>query len=356
MDCYDCDNGHFVLMGDVLSNNDIEKLKAEINKRFKTAWGRGEFQTTFPIQICSMNIPGDVTNMEDLLLVTDLPFDGTQSAELDEKEIVSIYQRRTLVEKLINDALKNRSFQVWFQPIWNHDTGTFTSAEALIRLIDEEHGFIPPDEFIPIAEENGSIIDIGEFVFEEVCRYYQEHSLDKLGVHYIEVNLSVIQCMNKKLAERFNQILKKYHMDSKHINLEITESAAYGNRFTLLDSINALEKTGFTFSLDDYGTGYSNIAYMYDMPFNIIKLDKSILWSAVDPKTADGDMKAKVYLENTIHMMQKMGYEILVEGVETVEQKICLENLGCNFFQGYFFSKPIPGEAYLDYIKVVNAG
>ena len=229
------------------------------------------------------------------------------------------------------------------------------SAEALCRLIDDEFGYIPPDEFIPVAERNGSILEIGRIVFEEACRFYQEGRLRQLGIEYIEVNLSVVQCMSRELEKVFDNVLSKYSIDASRINLEITESATAENQELLFDTIETLKQRGFNFSLDDYGTGYSNIAYMYEMPFSIIKIDKSILWKALHPTSGTGSKNAVIYLENTIRMLKAMDYKILVEGVETMEQKLLLEELGVDYMQGFYFSKPVRKDVFTDYVKVVNA-
>ena len=175
------------------------------------------------------------------------------------------------------------------------------------------------------------------------------------GIEYIEVNLSVVQCMSKNLKQLFDETLARYSLDAKYINLEITESATTGNQKVLFDTIKLLNESGFTFSLDDYGTGYSNITYMYDMPFSIIKIDKSILWKAKDPKTGEGQKNAIIFLENTIRMLKEMKYSVLVEGVETLEQKMFLESLNCDYQQGYYFSKPVQKQVFADYLRVVNA-
>ena len=285
---------------------------------------------------------------------------GGQSLALDFEELaanykaVHDYERGVLIERLIDKALKNKSFEVYYQPIWNSNAGRFTSAEALCRLIDSEYGIIPPDEFIPVAERNGSILDIGLFVFEEVCRSYQEERLSSLGIEYVEVNLSVVQCLSKNLMRSFDEILNKYQLSAEKINLEITESATTENQKVMYDTIEVLNNSKFSFSLDDYGTGYSNISYMYEMPFSIIKIDKSILWKAKDPRTGESEKNGYIYLENTIHMLKEMGYSVLVEGVETVEQKMLLEELGCDYLQGYYFSQPVQKQVFTDFIKVVN--
>ena len=353
--CYDCGRGHFAILCDKISEETVEKCRQDTFARFEKAWGKGKFSLTFPVSFGVIHLPGDVNTMENLQMLIDAPFDGKESVEMDPGQMISEYERRVLIEHLIDKALQNKSFQVYFQPIWNSHTGKVNSAEALCRLIDEKYGMIPPDEFIPIAEQNGTILEIGRIVFEEVCRFYQEGRLRDLGVDYIEVNLSVVQCMSRNLKQTFEEILKKYSLDAKCINLEVTESATTGNQKLLFDSIDMLKEVGFSFSLDDYGTGYSNISYMYEMPFSIIKIDKSILWKAMDPKDSSGQRNAVLYLENTIRMLQDMNYSVLVEGVESMEQKMFLERLECDYFQGYYFSKPVQKQVFLDFLRVVNA-
>ena len=149
--------------------------------------------------------------------------------------------------------------------------------------------------------------------------------------------------MNKNLVSDFVAILEKYQVPAGCINLEITESAAANNEAGLQQTIHELKNVGFTFSLDDYGTGYSNFSYMFDMPFRIIKLDKSILWKAED------NTNARIILTDTIKMMKRMNLEIVVEGVETEEQRMLLEELDCDYLQGYFFSKPIRKKEFMEY-------
>lgn len=349
--CYDCGRGHFAVLCEQISEIDIQTIRSRTMERFDHPWGKGEFSLVFPVQFGIIHIGDDVKTVENALMLIDRPFEGKVSSDLNVHKAVHDYERGVLIERLIDKALHNKSFKVYYQPIWSTERGRISSAEALCRLIDEEYGMIPPDEFIPIAERNGSILNIGNFVFEEVCRFYSEGNLQKLGIDYVEVNLSTVQCMSKNLKEMFDNTLKKYSLDAGCINLEITESATAENQKVLFDTIDILKDSGFTFSLDDYGTGYSNITYMYDMPFSIIKIDKSILWKAIHPETGDGQKNARIYLENTVRMLKDMNYSVLVEGVETIEQKKLLEDLHCDYLQGYFFSRPVPGKEFTEYLK-----
>ncbi len=349
--CYDCEQGHFALYGKKISDEEKVKLKTEILERFHSAWEYKSMGSVFPIEIYDVRPRVDVETMEDLLLILDTPFDDLVSEEGNVTDAVVTHQRRMLVEKVIQEALDKRKFQVWYQPILDSSTGRIVSAEALVRLTDEKLGYISPEEFVPIAEQTGMIVDIGAFVFDEVCNFYKTNNLLDLGIDYIEINLSVVQCMNSRLVDAFDKVLKKHGLEAKHINLEITESAASDSRHTLMETVNALKERGFTFSLDDYGTGYSNISYMYDMPFSIIKLDKTILWSALHPQNGMGDENAMIFLENTIKMMKDMKYKLIAEGIETQEQRNLLQKLKCDFFQGFYFSKPVPGDIYLDMLR-----
>ena len=353
--CYDCGRGHFAVLCEGVKDEEIDSIREKTMKRFEMPWGKGEFSIRFPVQFGIIRIGEDVKTVENILMLIDSRFEGKTSVDLDVAKAVKDYERGVLIERLIDKALKNKSFQVYYQPIYSYSTGKISSAEALCRLIDDEYGLISPDEFIPVAESNGTILEIGQIVFEDVCRFYQEANLRARGIEYIEVNLSVVQCMSKNLKHLFDETLARYSLDAKYINLEITESATTGNQKVLFDTIKMLNDSGFTFSLDDYGTGYSNITYMYDMPFSIIKIDKSILWKAKDPKTGEGQKNAIIYLENTIHMLKEMNYSVLVEGVETLEQKMFLESLNCDYQQGYYFSKPVQKQVFADYLRVVNA-
>ena len=353
--CYDCNRGHFAVVCEGITEEEIDVIRSKTMERFERPWGKGEFSIIFPVQFGVVHIPEDVKTVENIFMLIDAQFDGKASCELDVEKAVRDYERGVLIERLIDKALKNRSFQVYYQPIWNYNTGKITSAEALCRLIDDEYGMISPDEFIPVAERNGAILEIGQTVFEEVCRFFKESNLKFYGIEYIEVNLSVVQCMSKNLKKVFEETLERYSLDAGCINLELTESATSQHQKVMIDTIELLKDSGFTFSLDDYGTGYSNITYMYDLPFSIIKIDKSILWKALHPVTGEGEKNAMIYLENTIRMLKDMGYSVLVEGVETLEQKMLLEKLDCDYQQGYYFSKPVQKQVFADYIRVVNA-
>ncbi len=250
---------------------------------------------------------------------------------------------RNNIDAIIERALKNNSFEVYYQPIYSIENKRFMSAEALLRLKDKEHGFISPEILVPAAERNGAIHKIGAFVFEEVCKFISSDEYKNLGLDYIEVNLSVAQCMHGDLADVILGIMNKYHVSPDSINLEITETAASYSQRVMTDNLNKLSNAGLSFSLDDYGTGYSNMKRVISLPLKIVKLDKSFVDEQHNPKMW-------IFLQNTIKMLKDMKMEIVVEGIETQEMVDAFSELKCDFIQGFFFSKPINKTEFIEFI------
>lgn len=248
------------------------------------------------------------------------------------------------IDSIIERALERRSFQVYYQPIYSVERGRFVSAEALLRLFDDEHGFISPEILVPAAERSGAIHKIGEFVFEEVCKFISGDEYKKLNLDYIEVNLSVAQCMRGDLADIILNIMQKYNVSPDTINLEITETAASYTQRVMSENLNKLSHAGLSFSLDDYGTGYSNMKRVISLPLKIVKLDKSFVDEQHNPKMW-------IFLQNTVKMLKDMKMEIVVEGIETQEMVEAFSNLRCDFIQGYFFSKPLAKDDFVRFIK-----
>ena len=217
--------------------------------------------------------------------------------------------------------------------------------EQLVRLFDDELGFISPEEFIPIAEQNGLIISIGEAVFDYVCEFLKDKTPEKLGIEYIEVNLSIMQCMERDLPERLLKIIKNHGVDTRLINFEITETAAISNPEIMLNNMSELIKAGAAFSLDDYGSGFANINYLYSLPINIVKIDKKFIWNAMKNEST------MTILRHAFQMIHEMGLYSVAEGVETEEMANKLKELGCDYFQGFLYSRPIPTDEFMNFIK-----
>lgn len=257
-------------------------------------------------------------------------------------------QRYHNIEEAIERALVENEFRMFYQPIVSTETKKVVSAEALIRLNDRVLGFVSPEEFIPISESNGKILEISDFVIESVFRFVKEHDIQELGLEFVEMNLSMIQCMDKNLPEKLQQYLEKYGIDAKLINLEITETATNFDEERLKEQLFKIKKLGFSFSLDDYGTGYSNLVRVLEYPVDVIKLDKTIVWSAFH------DHDNFVTLKNLIAMFHDVRRKMVAEGVESEEQMKSLCELGCDYLQGYYYSKPVCEEEFVKFAEKIN--
>lgn len=258
-----------------------------------------------------------------------------------------MFEIQNNIDNIIENALNFRRFQIYYQPIYSTEKGKFVSAEALLRLFDPNYGFISPELLVTAAEKSGAIHRIGDYVLEEVCRFIASEEFKSLGLEYIEVNLSVTQCMRGTLAEDVLAIMERYHVPTESINLEITETAASHAQEVMSANLSRLTEAGVAFSLDDYGTGYSNIKRVIQLPLKIIKLDKTFVDEQDNPKM-------RVVLKNTVAMLKDMNMEIVVEGIETQEMLEFFTELNCDFIQGYFFSKPIPKPEFIRFIKSQN--
>lgn len=244
----------------------------------------------------------------------------------------------------IAGAVQERKFQVYYQPIYSVKEKKFVSAEALVRLQDDKLGFIPPDEFIPLAEERGMINEIGMQVLEQVCQTMAKGLLQNNGVSYLEVNLSVCQFMDDSFERQIANCLEKYQLSRSRINFEITETATPFEQKKMQKMLLHMAEQGFHFSLDDYGTGYSNLEAVMEYPLDLIKMDKSIIWSAFEDEKAMGTMKS------LIDMFHRLGFFIVAEGIETKKMVDVLSELGVDYLQGFYYSKPLPLTEYLEFL------
>ncbi len=267
------------------------------------------------------------------------------SIYLDERKI-SQYKEREETEAMILSAIEEDRIEVFYQPIFSTKQGRFVSAEALVRIRNKDGSIVPPGRFIPVAENNGLISRIGEIVFDKTCAFIKANQLrERYGIKYVEVNLSVRQCEDTKLSDIYISIMKKYDMDPSCINLEITESASIQTRNSLLENMQILIDYGVKFSLDDFGNGESNLNYIVNMPVSIVKFDRDM------SQAYFANRKAKFVMEAAMHMIHDMELEIVSEGVETREQMEAIVALGIEYIQGYYFSKPLPGDEFLQFVS-----
>ena len=339
----------FVLVLFHTEEEDVKKLTEEIRFVLETPWVSGGSEVQFQSFISVFKAPEDVNTLDDVLdLMEYEPDNKGAHVTVQYRESLAYVKREAAVERALRTAVTNRSFQVYYQPIYSCETGTITSAEALVRLFDDELGAISPGEFIPIAEKSALIVEIGNIVFEKVCRFLHDAKPERYGIDYTEVNLSVAQFMQSDLVETFSRIIEKYGIKPSQINLEITESMAAEAAEPFMLAVRQLENMGYSFSMDDYGRGYSNIASILNVNYTNIKMDKSFLARALDNE------ESATILRDTTHLIRHLGRNVLQEGVETRDELNFVQDAGCNLVQGYYFSKPLPEQDFLSFVKSFN--
>lgn len=333
---------------------EAEEGGAYLSSRFSSGWGRDGAIFLRPSWVYVPDA-AIVHSAQDLLYtVKYLRQNSRELSEnhflcVDETAVYEMYQEKK-AEQLLISAIEQDRIEVYYQPIYSTKEQRFTSAEALVRIRDENGKLVPPGLFINVAEKNGMILKLGEIVFEKVCLFLTQNDIGELGMQYIEVNLSVVQCAYEQLAQKYIEIMQKYGVDPKQINLEITESASLSAKRTLLDNMQRLIEYGVRFSLDDFGTGQSNLNYIVDMPVDIVKFDKDMTTAYFE------NGKAKYVMDAAMHMIHGLKLKIVSEGIETKEQYEVMKRLGINYIQGYYFSKPRPEREFIQFIRDGQAG
>ena len=248
------------------------------------------------------------------------------------------------IEKALNKAFDNNTIEVYYQPLHNKQ-GRLIALEALCRIIDPEIGFLNPEIFIRIAERNGRIHELGDMVLRKTCEFIKKYQVDEWGLHHIGINLSFLQCARLDLYEKIESIIKDYSINKKVISFEITETESSSSIPIVDQNMKKLINEGYSFLLDDFGSGYANYNYIFELPFCCIKFDKSILWQAMNNE------KDMVFLKSIIDALTKLGFTTVCEGVETIEQKELLDSFGITMHQGYYFSKALKEEDIFNYYQ-----
>ncbi|MBO4628903.1 MAG: EAL domain-containing protein [Treponema sp.] len=245
-----------------------------------------------------------------------------------------IWERR--VEDDMDRALANNEFKVYLQPKYSTKKEELSAAEALVRWIHPEYGFVSPAKFIPIFERNGFITKLDDYMLTEVSKLQAKWLEAGKKLVPISVNVSRAHFTSPDLAEHICSIVDEYKVPHEFIELELTESAFFDDKQTLLDTVKKLKEFGFKVSMDDFGAGYSSLNSLKELPLDIIKLDAQFFRDIEDKKRAD------LIVCDTIKLAKKLGMQIVAEGIETREQVDFLAQQHCDLIQGFYFAKPLP--------------
>lgn len=227
---------------------------------------------------------------------------------------------------------------MYFQPQYQAESGRLRGVEALIRWEYEPGKMLSPAVFIPLAEKNGSIVSIGNWVIDESLRCFAKWKAKYNYPLIISINISAIQYKRSDFVRNLTEVIKKYHIKPEEVELEITESVLIEDFEEVKEKLHILREYGVRISLDDFGTGFSSLSYLKGLPIDTLKIDKSFV------DTIEGDASSRIITESIVGMVNKLGFESVAEGVETNAQLKYLKNIGCDMIQGYLMDEPMSEE------------
>lgn len=261
----------------------------------------------------------------------------------DEMERQAIREKE--IENKMYRALKNHEFVIYYQPKTDLKTEGVTGAEALVRWQDRPGHLVPPMDFIPLFERNGFIIDLDYYIFEEVFKFIRKTIDEGRRPIPVSLNVSRAHIYEPDFVEKLMKIKEKYDIDTKLIELELTEGTFLSDQYMILKLMKELKELGFKISIDDFGSGFSSLNMLKDLPIDVLKLDKEFF-----PK-GDMDERVKTIFVNVVRMTKELNIIPLTEGVETKEQAEFLREVGCVLAQGYYYSRPLPEADFIKYLS-----
>jgi diguanylate cyclase (GGDEF)-like protein len=254
-------------------------------------------------------------------------------------------RRRRELEKDLRDALALDQLHLVYQPQVDYRDHSVVGVEALLRWQHPQHGLVPPDLFIPLAEQNGTIIAIGEWILDQTCRQLREWHDQGFSELRMAVNLSTVQLHHSELPRVVNNLMQIYRLPPRSLELEVTETGLMEDINTAAQHLLSLRRSGALIAIDDFGTGYSSLSYLKSLPLDKIKIDKSFVQDLLD------DEDDATIVRAIIQLGKSLGMQVIAEGVETVEQEAYIIAQGCNEGQGYLYSKPLPARELTNYLK-----
>ncbi|MDO5154948.1 MAG: GGDEF domain-containing phosphodiesterase [Eubacteriales bacterium] len=348
-----CDNDNFALMVKRMSD---EEVRAKLQALFDSLSVLDE-DSKYPIfyrcGVASVDNVGDyratVTDLAKMaqrlgtkVNVTEIHF---YTDEMKEKQMHS-----KLLKKDLTNALENDELIVYYQPKYEPVHNTLVGAEALIRWNYHHERMLPPGEFVPYFEQEGAIEKIDRFVLEQVCMKLEHWKQQGIKLVPISVNMSRAQLYSPLVIDNILAIVDRYDVERQYIEFELTESLAYGDVDYMIQVMKELRELGFLLSIDDFGTGYSSLSLLSNMPLTTLKIDKSF----IDEIEMDEDGKVDYIVKNILGITKHLSIYSVAEGVETEDQKNLLKKWGCNYIQGYFYSRPIPVEEFEKFLEVAE--
>ena len=317
----------------------VEKIKEIMRTPIKLVNGK---EVSFTLSIGVAEYPESTTNYLELVNLAEIVMlkaknKGKNNVQYYDKPIIDEFISNIEIEKKMAKALKNQSFFMYYQPQYDTQSKYLRGVEALVRWREEDGNVVSPETFIPIAEKNGSILLLGDWIIEEcisdLARWREKHN--NMDDFLLSINVSSIQFKNKNFVKYLISVIKKYGISPTNIELEITESVFIDNMDEIIHKMKLLKDFGIRFSMDDFGTGFSSLSYLRELPIDTLKIDKSF----IDDVVTDGS--TRTIAESIIMLSKKLGFDTIAEGVEQEVQYSLLKNIGCENIQGFYLGRPM---------------
>ena len=264
---------------------------------------------------------------------------GVFTEEFEQKLI-----RQSEIENMMEQAIKNKEFEVYYQPQISTKTKKMEGAEALVRW-KKDGEMISPNEFIPIFEKNYFITKLDEYIYERVCENIKEMGKEFSKLLKFSVNVSKESLLERDFLEKYIKITNKYNVNPNNITIEITERTTVDDSINMKEILEKIKEKGFSIAIDDFGTGYSSLNILENLPIDSLKIDKTFI-----DKIGASNEKIEI-LETIFVISKKLHLTTIAEGVEKIEQVLYLKDMNCDFIQGYFYSKPLDFTAFKKYTK-----
>jgi diguanylate cyclase (GGDEF)-like protein/PAS domain S-box-containing protein len=342
------------VLGELKSRQDAHRVAEDLLYVFHDPFLVEGYRLEIPASVGVALYPDDGIEVGDLWRNADIAMyrskkSGGNRFTFVSDEISSAAAEANDIELLMRTALKEGGFEVYYQPQYLGN-GQLCGMEALLRLHHPRNGVILPDRFIPVAEDSGLIIPIGNWVLEEVARQFMEWSSRGLPTVRIAVNVSPLQFMHSDFLAHVQRVVARSGMPTQLLELEVTETTVMRNIEEIARQMRELAATGVHFSVDDFGTGYSSLRHLHQLPIKTLKIDRSFVERIAEPKGTYSIVQA------TLSLAHSLGMQVVAEGVEREDQFVLLKALRCDIFQGYLFSYPLPAQAIPSLLVAQTSG
>ncbi len=351
---FDTAGGYFLLIFD--NENLMQKAKSQLEDFFLRMEEKSDINTAFTllhpfyIMVPKSNI---ATSGEELMTVLTgfIPTDhktATKSQVTVTHETIAEERHKKHVEDMVVEALLDDRIEVFYQPIFSVAQKSFSSAEALVRIRLKNGNYVLPETFIPIAEETGHIMSLSDAIYKKTMSFIKLFHIERLGIEKIQLNLSIRQAETATFATHIASLLNSFDLSANMLNLEITNTNIIHNQDLLLNNMHKLKAGGLDFALDDFGSGSSNLNYLLEMPISIIKLDRKLTHAYLDNERATSILKGIVDISHA------MDIKLVAEGIESKEAMKHMVELGIDYIQGFYYSRPLSEREFLAFIQEKN--